>query len=240
MFLICEKPSFLTRQISPGRRNCFSSMVRKNDTEPRRRPLQERSRKRIATILDAAAELVREKGADGLVISEVAERAEVPIGSVYQYFPGKAAIVRALAESHLEQLRALLVRDIGSFVASKPTKRRLGEAVDLLVDGYYEFYANEPTFRAIWGGVQADPVLRELDVKDTQQNARIIQRALKPYFANTPSEELYGSCLLICDCTASALRLALEPGTSTAAARSIVKELKAMLTMHLRSKFSLR
>lgn len=215
-------------------------MPRRNDTEPRRRPLQERSRKRIATILGAAAELVREKGADGLVISEVAERAEVPIGSVYQYFPGKAAIVRALAEGRLEKLRELLVRDIGAFVASKPSKRRLGEAVDLLVDGYYELYANDPTFRAIWGGVQADPALRDLDVKDNQQNARIIQRALKPYFTNMPAEELYGLCLLICDSTASSLRLALEPGTSTAASRSIVRELKTMLTVYLRSKFSLR
>ncbi|MEQ9365966.1 MAG: hypothetical protein RIF32_17110 [Leptospirales bacterium] len=123
--------------------------------------------------------------------------------------------------------------------------------IDQIVDTYQEYYSNDPTFRLIWGGVQADPILRELDVRDTEQNARIFQTALKPYFAHLPPGELYGLCLLICDTTASALRLALDYETPSdgesrgsrkkknGTHQTIVRELKTMLATYLRAKFAL-
>ena len=61
-------------------------------------------------MLDACAELVDEVGYDGLTTTLLAERAEVAIGSVYQFFPDKRAIVQALTmrnvEAYLERLSA--------------------------------------------------------------------------------------------------------------------------------------
>jgi len=63
----------------------------------RRVPVQGRSVARVQRMLDACAELVDEVGYEGLTTTLLAERAEVAIGSVYQFFPDKRAIVQALA-----------------------------------------------------------------------------------------------------------------------------------------------
>ena len=76
----------------------------------RRVPVQGRSVARVQRMLDACAELVDEVGYEGLTTTLLAERAEVAIGSVYQFFPDKRAIVQALAmrnmDAYLQRLSA--------------------------------------------------------------------------------------------------------------------------------------
>ena len=209
------------------------------ETRPRRAPTQARSRDRIQKILAAASELIQQNGSDALTIQAVADLAEVPIGSIYQYFQGKPGIIRALAENHLAALREKLTLDLAKFTESRPTRRQISQAIDTIVDTFHDFYTSDPTFRLIWGGVQADPILRELDVQDTERNARLFQKTLRPYFSHLPEGELYGLCLLICDTTASTLRLALDQ-SQPRTRKAIVRELKTMLAVYLRSKFTLR
>jgi AcrR family transcriptional regulator len=64
---------------------------------PRKRPQQERSSARVEAILAAALRLLNERGPQSLTTRTIAARAELPIGSIYQYFPNKEAIVAALA-----------------------------------------------------------------------------------------------------------------------------------------------
>src|SRR5918911_3886917 len=68
----------------------------------RRVPVQGRSVARVNRMLDACAQLVDEVGYDGLTTTLLAERAGVAIGSVYQFFPDKRAIVQALTMRNLE------------------------------------------------------------------------------------------------------------------------------------------
>jgi AcrR family transcriptional regulator len=81
----------------------------------RRRPSQRRSTERVARLLDSCAQVLDEVGYDGLTTREVARRAEVPIGTLYQFFGGKSALCRGLAERNLEafmeRLTARLDRD---------------------------------------------------------------------------------------------------------------------------------
>ena len=214
----------------------------------RKKPTQARSRERLERILAAASELlVATGGTDQLTVQSVAEKAGVPIGSVYQYFSGKSGLLRALAENHLAELREQLRNDLQEIEASRPNKRQIRAAIERIVDSYARYYSTDPTFRIIWGGSQADPELRELDVRDTHENARIFQRILRPYFAHLPEAEVYGMCLLICDTTGSALRLALETQQQSRSKRAsdkayttIVRELKTMLATYLRSKFAMK
>jgi AcrR family transcriptional regulator len=62
----------------------------------RRIPQQERGERRVAQVLEAAASVFAEVGYDAATMTEISERAEASIGAVYQYFPNKEAIVRAL------------------------------------------------------------------------------------------------------------------------------------------------
>jgi AcrR family transcriptional regulator len=68
----------------------------------RRRPMQRRSAERVERLLDACAAVLDEVGYDALTTREVARRAGVPIGTLYQFFGGKSALCRQLAERNLE------------------------------------------------------------------------------------------------------------------------------------------
>jgi len=69
----------------------------------RKKPRQQRSRATWDAILEAAAQLFGERGYTGTTTNKVAERAGVSIGSLYQYFPNKEALLLALSERHMEE-----------------------------------------------------------------------------------------------------------------------------------------
>lgn len=67
---------------------------------PRKLPRQARSRALVYAILDAAARILATHGREALNTNLVAEKAGVSIGSLYQYFPNRDAIIAAVAERH--------------------------------------------------------------------------------------------------------------------------------------------
>lgn len=70
----------------------------------RRNPRQERARATVEAVLEAAAQILEARGLKGATTNAIAERAGVSVGSLYQYFPDKGALVLALYEQHLAQL----------------------------------------------------------------------------------------------------------------------------------------
>ncbi|GAA2152016.1 TetR family transcriptional regulator [Kitasatospora kazusensis] len=79
---------------------------------PRRRPVQRRSLERYERLLDASAGLLDEVGAGALTTKEVAQRAQVPIGTLYQFFSGKESLLAALAARNLDRYLDRLARRI--------------------------------------------------------------------------------------------------------------------------------
>jgi AcrR family transcriptional regulator len=63
-----------------------------------RAPRRERGKRRVANLLEAAVSLFAEKGYDAVTMTEVAARAGAPIGSLYQFFPSKEALVDAFLD----------------------------------------------------------------------------------------------------------------------------------------------
>jgi len=78
-----------------------------------RPPQQERGERRVATILDAAAELVIEMGPGALTVQALADRAQTSKGSLYHFFPDLPAVLRALADRHVAAIGALTQEAIG-------------------------------------------------------------------------------------------------------------------------------
>ncbi len=81
--------------------------------EVRKFPQQIRSQRRVEKILAAAIEVFRKVGFDAATTNEIAARAEVSIGSLYQFYPNKSAILNALGTRCLSDLRLLLDQAIG-------------------------------------------------------------------------------------------------------------------------------
>ncbi len=68
--------------------------------DPRKFPQQARSRALVDAILDAAARILAKDGRESLTTNAVAVKAGVSIGSLYQYFPNREAVIAAVAERH--------------------------------------------------------------------------------------------------------------------------------------------
>jgi AcrR family transcriptional regulator len=80
-------------------------------TTPRKSPTQARAKATVDAIIAAAAQVLIAHGYEGATTARVARRAGVSVGSLYQYFPNKDALVAALIERHAAELVAT-VRDV--------------------------------------------------------------------------------------------------------------------------------
>lgn len=100
--------------------------------EPRKSAKQQRSRVTIDAILEATARIVGQVGLDRATTNRIAELAGVSIGSLYQYFPGKEALLAALIE---REARADLdaMRDAFLAVADLPLAAAIDHVVAVLV-----------------------------------------------------------------------------------------------------------
>jgi len=98
-------------------------------------------------MLDACAELVDEIGCDGLTTTLLAERARVAIGSVYQFFPDKQAVVRALTARNLEDYLDRLESRI-----TEAAPETWLSTIDIAIDEYVVMHRTVPGFRTLGVG----------------------------------------------------------------------------------------
>jgi AcrR family transcriptional regulator len=174
----------------------------------RRRPQQRRSQERVDRVLEAAAALIAETGIESVRMSEIAERAHVPIGSVYQYFPDKLAIVRTLADQVLDRVHGQLVEAY----ADVSTKTDFLERTDLLVQGYYAQITEDPVARHILMAMQSDLELQQLDIDDSRRNAEVVRTAGQRFVSRRSRADFTTLCVLVMHLTGSAVRLAVAVG----------------------------
>lgn len=128
---------------------------------PRKAPTQARSQARVASILKATSSLLGEVGYADLSTNLIAERARIPVGSIYQFFDGKDDIVAAV----VEQFRARILALAGELDASSARKDRKA-FIARLVDGIAAIQAEASAFVCVFSANQAhgrfDELAREL------------------------------------------------------------------------------
>jgi AcrR family transcriptional regulator len=76
--------------------------------EPRKSPVQARSTASVEAILKATIQVLLKVGKGSLTTTRVAARAGVSVGTLYQYFPNKSALLRAALRRHLEEIGSVL------------------------------------------------------------------------------------------------------------------------------------
>jgi AcrR family transcriptional regulator len=113
-------------------------------TAPRKKPRQGRSLATVDAILDATARVLCKTGYDRASTNRVALAAGVSVGSLYQYFPSKEALVAALAERHMTQMTAV-VRSKLAEVACAP----FPVAVRTIIMAMFEAHAVDPALHKV-------------------------------------------------------------------------------------------
>jgi AcrR family transcriptional regulator len=133
--------------------------------QPRKQPRQERSSKVVDRILDAALILTREQGTRTPTTLAIAQRAGLSVGSVYQYYPNKEAILLDLARRWLAAFPQVIAKRVA---APRPTSREAfkHEVRELFIDTsklYLDNASLMPVIEAISGNADLRPIQTEYD-----------------------------------------------------------------------------
>jgi AcrR family transcriptional regulator len=170
---------------------------RKVETDARKRATQPRAIATTEAILEATAHILIDRGYAKLTTNHVAVRAGVSIGSVYQYFPSKEALVAALVDRHLERMWAIVAGELARAVDEpflEATRRIIGALIRVHM-------VNPPLHRAVLGQVprlgrmdkireidrQFEALLatalearaRDIDVRDVRLSAFVLVQSVK-------------------------------------------------------------
>jgi AcrR family transcriptional regulator len=112
----------------------------------RRKPQQTRSQERVDRILEVAEQLFIEIGYEQTTTRAIATRAEVPVGSLYQFFPDKEAILKALGDRYLKLQYQLFVE-----IHAQESDSPLEIYANRVIDALDRFATENPGYRAILG-----------------------------------------------------------------------------------------
>jgi AcrR family transcriptional regulator len=110
--------------------------MRPRDIAPRKSPRQSRSQATVSAILDAAARVLARESLQGFNTNRVAEVAGVSVGSLYQYFPNKAALIVALIEQAQSEL-ASAIETAALSAVDQPLEESLRALVRIAIEQQY-------------------------------------------------------------------------------------------------------
>jgi AcrR family transcriptional regulator len=193
-------------------------------TSLRRAPVQRRSAERLTRILDACAELLDEVGYDDLSTRAVAQRAGVPIGSVYRFFGNKRQMADALAQRNLERYSERVTERL-----KKADKGDWRAAMDAVLDEYLAMKRTAPGFSLVDFGNQI-PV----GARHAEPNTRVADRLtdlLSGYLGRTPDDHLRRVFLVAVESADTLVHLAFR--TDPHGDEAIITETRELLRAYL-------
>lgn len=193
--------------------------------EPRRRPVQERSRIKFDQLLQSSRELLLDVGFESFTCEEVAQRAGVPIGTLYQFFANKYVIV-----CELDRVDAIAVREeLAKLAAQIPSLDWL-MLLDRLIDHIAELWRKDPSRRAVWHAVQSTPATRATAAVTERELAAEVARVLAPLTPRTPRERRRIIAEVLVHVSYSMFNFSVRDGQEHGEA---IIELKRLLTSYL-------
>lgn len=145
----------------------------------RKRPRQARARVTVDAILEATARVLVAEGYEGTNTNRVAEVAGVSIGSLYQYFPSKQALVSALVERHVREIMDLLAAGL-----MNAATMNLPDAIRKLVQVMLDVHRVEPELHR----VLAEQLPRVSTPDHHRQTNTTAQAMVKGYLEQRRSE----------------------------------------------------
>ncbi|PLW00820.1 TetR family transcriptional regulator [Corynebacterium ulcerans] len=196
---------------------------------PRRRPAQQRSRERFNRILAAARSVLVDVGFESFTFDEVARRAEVPIGTIYQFFANKYVMICELDR----QDTAASLAEIHKFSEQVPALQ-WPDFLDEFIDHLADMWRADPSRRSVWHAIQSTPATRATAAATEKPMLEIVGETLRPLAPQTSEEGRAEISRMLVHTVSSLLNYAVYDRASTDEMfHARVKEIKRMLVAYL-------
>ena len=197
----------------------------------RRKPVQARSVERVNRILDVAEAMFIDQGYAAVTTKAIATQAKVPIGTLYQFFPDKEAILQALAERYSD----LFFSYVQSLDTPEMAQISLADYVDRLTGVVENFFSQHPGHYAIFMEVQAR--MPEVNDADDDRLIQIIATLLPKRNPSLNAEDYQVIAFVMVKALGNLMWLSL--GQSPDFSQRLIKETKRLTLNYLQSYFSL-
>ena len=193
--------------------------------EARKIPQQERSRALVETILDATARILVEDGYTRTSTNRVAERAGVSIGSLYQYFPSREALVAGVARRHSERLKDELERAL-------PSTSGLGlkDAISILLAAVMSAHRINPELNAVLAGEVPNLGVLDWKADTTERGMAVAQGLLEAHVREVrPGLDVNSAAFLISTVVEAAVNAAWRQRPQSVPDGSLERELTSLV-----------
>jgi AcrR family transcriptional regulator len=117
----------------------------KDSVSPRKQPNQDRAKETVETIFQATAHILEQEGFDKASTNKIAEKAGISIGSLYQYFPSKEAILAKMIDMFIEKEIRMLEKAIDS-----DTPKNLLETIETIVEAVIDGKKKQTRFTKLF------------------------------------------------------------------------------------------
>jgi AcrR family transcriptional regulator len=140
---------------------------RTESLNPRKKPQQRRAHVTIDTIFEATIQVLLASGLEGVTTIQIADRAGVSIGSLYQYFPNKRALMAAVVRRHVGQ-----VVDATILACESAHGKPIADMCATMMNAFVDAKTRRPEVsRALYlpsAAVNADAIVKEESIRCAQ------------------------------------------------------------------------
>jgi AcrR family transcriptional regulator len=144
--------------------------------EPRKTPIQARSAASVSAILEATIQVLLKTGKERLTTTRVAARAGVSVGTLYQYFPNKSALLQAVVKRHFSEITNAI-----EAVCQQQKGKSLREMATALVTAFLEAKMRDVStsvaLYSVGGDVDAAKVVRQWGQSTSKAVAEMLESA---------------------------------------------------------------
>ena len=190
----------------------------------RRIPQQDRSRARVDAILSTTLRLIGE-GRDASM-REIAAAAEIPIASIYQYFPDKTAVLHAILVEFYTRMRARMEKALASVERVQDVPAFAAAMIDVLV---LELSSAESKLNVWTAGQSLEPI-RKLDTKEALELADLVCARILLVGKGVDAEAVRDLCVFAVVMAGPVVRQSFTMPAREG--QRLIRELKALIRLH--------
>jgi AcrR family transcriptional regulator len=203
-------------------------MPRRPRTSPRKKPRQQRSQATVDAILDATARVLCTTGYDRASTNRVALAAGVSVGSLYQYFPSKEALVAALVERHVAAMTELVQTKLAEVASAPPPV-----AVRTMIDAMFAAHAVDPKLHKVL--IEQVPRIGKLErvVGVEREVEALVAAFLEVRRGELRPTKLAAVAFVLCHIVEAVTHAAVLAELSSARTRDVADELTEMVCRYL-------